>query len=589
MNKRPLLRFGKSSALALGLLISLLLISPAAQAAGTVAVSVTAPSQPVAPGSQFSVTVTIQPNNAIAGAQFDLSFNPAVARVTSVSEGTLFRQNGAATYFSPGTINNSTGLLSGVSGVIITPGQTVSASGVLANIVFTATSTRGTSALNLSNVVVGDASALSLPTSLTNASVTTDRSPVLNSIGAKAVAWNSNLSFSLSGSDADGDSLTYSASNLPSGATFSASSRTFAWTPTSSQIGSYPNVHFQVSDGTLSAAEDITITVNKITPAFSNLSAPSISYATPSTTLAGTLKSGSLVPSGSVSVTLNGVTQNASIQSNGSFSASFNTASLAVGGSPYAINYSYPGDPSFNSLSDSSKSLTVAAVSASVTLSNLNRTYDGTAKSASVSTNPSGLNVSITYNGSSNAPTGAGSYAVVASVSSPNYSGSANGTLVIAKAAPTFSGLSSLSINSGTPSTSVGGSIKSGSLVPGGNVSITINGVTQTAAIQANGNFSASFNTGSLLAGGSPYTITFSYPGDSNFSSQSDSSTALTVVQAYAAWDVNQDGMVNVLDMSIAGQHWAETGTPGWIAADVNRDGIINTLDLILIGQHWTG
>ena len=54
-------------------------------------------------------------------------------------------------------------------------------------------------------------------------------------------------------------------------------------------------------------------------------------------------------------------------------------------------------------------------------------------------------------------------------------------------------------------------------------------------------------------------------------------------------WDVNLDLSVNVLDMTLVGQHWGETGAAHWIREDVNRDGAINVLDMILIGQHWTG
>ncbi len=52
--------------------------------------------------------------------------------------------------------------------------------------------------------------------------------------------------------------------------------------------------------------------------------------------------------------------------------------------------------------------------------------------------------------------------------------------------------------------------------------------------------------------------------------------------------DINDDGLVNVLDMARVGQHWGETGPGGWIAEDINRDGNVNVLDIILIGQHWT-
>ncbi|MFA5375261.1 MAG: hypothetical protein WC455_05830, partial [Dehalococcoidia bacterium] len=53
--------------------------------------------------------------------------------------------------------------------------------------------------------------------------------------------------------------------------------------------------------------------------------------------------------------------------------------------------------------------------------------------------------------------------------------------------------------------------------------------------------------------------------------------------------DINGDGHVNVLDMIRIGQHWGETGSPGWIPEDVNNDGSVNVLDMIVIGQHWTG
>jgi PKD repeat protein len=75
--------------------------------------------------------------------------------------------------------------------------------------------------------------------------------------------------------------------------------------------------------------------------------------------------------------------------------------------------------------------VTVNQIHASVTLGNLLQVFDGTSKAVSVSTNPPGLSVSITYNGSSTPPSATGSYAVAASVTDPNYSGSASGTLVI--------------------------------------------------------------------------------------------------------------------------------------------------------------
>ena len=77
---------------------------------------------------------------------------------------------------------------------------------------------------------------------------------------------------------------------------------------------------------------------------------------------------------------------------------------------------------------------TIAQANAITTLGNLNFTYDSTPKSTTAITNPPNLPFSITYNGSTTAPTAAGSYAVVATITDPNYAGTASGTLVIDKA-----------------------------------------------------------------------------------------------------------------------------------------------------------
>ncbi len=88
-----------------------------------------------------------------------------------------------------------------------------------------------------------------------------DRAPVLSAIGNKSVNESQLLTFNISATDPDGDSLTYSASNLPSGASFNATTQTFSWTPSYTQAGNYTGVHFEVTDGNLTASENITITV----------------------------------------------------------------------------------------------------------------------------------------------------------------------------------------------------------------------------------------------------------------------------------------------------------------------------------------
>jgi hypothetical protein len=76
--------------------------------------------------------------------------------------------------------------------------------------------------------------------------------------------------------------------------------------------------------------------------------------------------------------------------------------------------------------------LTIGKAPVAVSLANLDFTYDGTSKSVTVTTSPSGLPVTVTYNGSTTIPTTAGSYTVVATIEDPNYQGSTTATMTIA-------------------------------------------------------------------------------------------------------------------------------------------------------------
>ncbi|MBC7922927.1 MAG: PQQ-dependent sugar dehydrogenase, partial [Ferruginibacter sp.] len=124
---------------------------------------------------------------------------------------------------------------------------------------------------------------------------------------------------------------------------------------------------------------------------------------------------------------------------------------------------------------------------ATVNLSGLTRTYDGTAKAVTVSTIPAGLNTTVTYSGSANAPTNAGNYAVVATINDASYEGTSTGTLIINKATPTIAWSNPASISDGTPlgaaqlnaTASVAGvfsySPAAGTLLPVGNQTLSVN------------------------------------------------------------------------------------------------------------------
>ena len=230
-----------------------------ASAQETTEVSVSAPSE-VNSGEQFTVDIVVNPAAAIAGVQFDLAFDPSLVTVDSVAEGNLLSQNGASTYFSPGAIDNVAGTITGVAGAITTPGQTVSTAGTFATITLTAGDGGGNCSLTLSGVVVGDINGQSVPVSVVSGQVAINQPPLLDPIGEKSVNESELLVFTISATDPEGDQLTYSASNLPEGASFNANNRRFSWTPRYDQAGVY-TVRFEVSDGVLTDEEDVTITV----------------------------------------------------------------------------------------------------------------------------------------------------------------------------------------------------------------------------------------------------------------------------------------------------------------------------------------
>lgn len=213
--------------------------------------------------NNFSISIDINTTESVLGFDIMLYFNKSILTVTSMTEGNFLNKDGVTTYILVKNINNSGGYidfvitrlglgLSGVGGI-----------GTLFNINFTGTA-KGQTNLGLKNVGIANDQAEEIMGVLTvNGSVLvlSNSAPILLSIGDKSVNENSLLEFTISATDIDGDALTYSSENLPSGSTFDSTTGIFSWTPNYEQSGIYPNIKFSVSDGSLIAIENITITV----------------------------------------------------------------------------------------------------------------------------------------------------------------------------------------------------------------------------------------------------------------------------------------------------------------------------------------
>lgn len=101
-------------------------------------------------------------------------------------------------------------------------------------------------------------------------SLSTNNPPVIAAISDKEVDEGQTLQFTISATDTDNDSLTYSAENLPRGATFDRPTRAFSWIPDFEQDGSY-DVTFRVSDGKDTVSRIVRIVVNDLQVSFANI------------------------------------------------------------------------------------------------------------------------------------------------------------------------------------------------------------------------------------------------------------------------------------------------------------------------------
>ena len=186
-------------------------------------------------------------------------------------------------------------------------------------------------------------------------------------------------------------------------------------------------------------------------------------------------------------------------------------------------------------------SFTVPKAAATLTLSGTNQTYNGSARPVSVSTTPSGLSNTVTYNGSSLAPTNAGTYTVVATITDSNYQGSVTNTLTVAKAAATLTLGNTSQTYDGSPR-----SVTATTTPPGISTSITYDG-SPTAPVNAGSyavvatvsdpNYSGS-TSGSLQVAKASASVTLSglshtYDGSSKPASASTTPAGLTVNLTY--------------------------------------------------------
>ncbi len=114
------------------------------------ALSFTVDSVPANVGDTFSLNLNVADAVDLTAWQFDLAYDPTLLQANLVTEGP-FLSSAGSTLFVPGFIDNSAGLIGGVSGFFTDITTPPSGSGVLASIEFTLLSA-GLSPVTASNV-----------------------------------------------------------------------------------------------------------------------------------------------------------------------------------------------------------------------------------------------------------------------------------------------------------------------------------------------------------------------------------------------------------------------------------------------------
>jgi len=209
------------------------------------------------------------------------------------------------------------------------------------------------------------------------------------------------------------------------------------------------------------------------------------------------------------------------------------------------------GDSNWNASPSTNSTFDVTKAVASVSLSNTNQTYDGAAKSVTVTTVPTNQTVAVTYDSSATIPSNAASYVVVAIVNEPMYQGGTTGTLTIAKADqtttfPTIGNQETTNVVTLTATASSGLSVTNFSVVSGpavvsgSSVSFTNSGAVVLSALQAgdsNWNVSPAtnitFNVAKATASVSLSNTNQTYDGSAKSVAVTTAPTNQTVVVTY--------------------------------------------------------
>ena len=136
---------------------------------------------PVSIGDTFTLNLTVEDITDLAGWQLNIAFNPVVLQAISVTEGDFLSKTGGSTFFQAGSINNTTGTITGLIAARISAGG-ISGTGSLLSINFEA-KVAGEGNLKLHEARLGDPNGDAIPHELVINLITVSTSWDINGDG----------------------------------------------------------------------------------------------------------------------------------------------------------------------------------------------------------------------------------------------------------------------------------------------------------------------------------------------------------------------------------------------------------------------
>ncbi|WP_340818705.1 cohesin domain-containing protein [Methanolobus sp. WCC4] len=144
------------------ILIFLCIVFLSGMATASTSVSIVPSSHTAGPGKDLTLEVHVKPDTAVAGLQFDLSYDNRLVDINNIKEGDFFASTGSAVMFNPGIIDEQKGTVSMIYSAVIM-GDPVSDEGIFCTIDITTGYNNGPCELRITDVVLGDVNGNELP------------------------------------------------------------------------------------------------------------------------------------------------------------------------------------------------------------------------------------------------------------------------------------------------------------------------------------------------------------------------------------------------------------------------------------------